>query len=264
MLRVRACMTPTEDGRRKQIRSLLGSHRLLLSADTRHGARAAPEPAQKRKATGLSIFRGPVKISHGVLPCKRKKDQYVARQREGLLRAPDVPAVLLPRKRIVSIVARPSEIAATVFDWRSHRERGLTGMSGSERLDSKIGPLGNLSQAWSGNFDMIAKGFEPALKGAARWNLELMGFMARRAQAWLEIPSRASQCKTPADLLQEQSKFWQAATADYVDASKRLAATWSAGAYSPKLNGSQPRDYITFAEPQESSAAPKRGDRKAA
>jgi hypothetical protein len=139
-------------------------------------------------------------------------------------------------------------------------------MSGSERLDSKAGPLGNLSQAYFSGLDMMVKGYEPALKGVGRWNLELLGFMSRRAQAWLEISSRLGQCKTPVDAFNEQGKFWQAAAADYADSSKRLVAAWSAcAATMPKLNvGMQPRDYITFPEPQETPAAPKRGERKAA
>ena len=137
-------------------------------------------------------------------------------------------------------------------------------MSGSERLDSKAGPLGNPSQAYFGGLDMMVKGYEPTLKGVGRWNLEVLGLMARRAQAWLEIPSRLSQCKTPADLFKEQTKFWQAAAADYTDGSQRLTAAWSACAVMPKLNGAQPRDYITFPEGQETPPAPKRGERKAA
>ena len=139
-------------------------------------------------------------------------------------------------------------------------------MSGSERLDSKAGPLGNLSQTYFGGLDMMVKGYEPAFKGVSRWNLEVLGLMARRAQAWLEIPSRLSQCKTSADLFKEQTKFWQGVAADYTDGSQRLTAAWSAcAAVMPKLNGAQPRDYITFPEPQEApAAAPKRGERKAA
>ena len=138
-------------------------------------------------------------------------------------------------------------------------------MSASERLDSKAGPLGNLSQTYFGGLGMMVKGCEPALKGVGRWNLELLGFMARRAQAWLEIPSRLTQCKTPVDAFNAQGAFWQAAATDYADGSKRLAAAWTACATMPKLNGNvQPRDYMTFPEPQEAPAAPKRGERKAA
>ena len=136
-------------------------------------------------------------------------------------------------------------------------------MSGSERLDSKAEPLGNLSQAYFGGLDMMMKGYEPALKGVGRWNLELMAFMARRTRAWLELASQLSQCKTPVDVLKEQAKFWQAASADYVAAAKRLTAAWSACTTMPKLNGKEARDYITFQEPQETPAA-KRGERKAA
>jgi hypothetical protein len=137
-------------------------------------------------------------------------------------------------------------------------------MSGSERLDSKAGPLGNLSQAYYGNLDMMVKGCEPALKGVGRWNLELVSLMARRSQAWLEIPARLGQCKTPVDFFNEQMRFWQAAAADYTDGSRRLSAAWGACAVLPKLNGTQPRDYMTFAEPKDSAATPKRSDRKAA
>jgi hypothetical protein len=138
-------------------------------------------------------------------------------------------------------------------------------MSGSERLDPKAGPLGNLSQAYFGGLDMMTKGFEPALKGVGRWNLELVGFMARRAQAWLDVPRQLGQCKTPVEVFNLQGRFWQAAAADYADGSRRLAAAVTACAAMPKPGvGAQPRDYITFPEPQETPAAPKRGERKAA
>jgi hypothetical protein len=137
-------------------------------------------------------------------------------------------------------------------------------MSGSERLDPKAGPLGNLSQAYFGNIDMMMKGYEPTLKGIGRWNLELVGLMARRAQAWLEVPSRLSGCKTPADMFGEHIRFWQVAASDYAEGSHRLTVAWSACAMLPKANGVQARDYITFPEPQEPAAAPKRGERKAA
>ena len=82
-------------------------------------------------------------------------------------------------------------------------------MSGSERLDSKAGPLGNLSQAYFSSLDMMVKGCEPALKGVGRWNLELVALVARRSQAWLEVPARLMQCKTPVDLANEQMRFWR-------------------------------------------------------
>ena len=138
-------------------------------------------------------------------------------------------------------------------------------MSGGERLDSKGGPLGNLSQTYFGSLDTMVKGCEPALKGVSRWNLELFGLMTRRSQAWLDIPASLGRCKTPVDLYNEQMRFWQSAAADYTEGSRRLAAACGASAaVIPKLNGSQPRDYMTFAEPSETAATPKRSDRKAA
>ena len=143
-------------------------------------------------------------------------------------------------------------------------------MSASERGDPVAGPFGNLSQAYCTRLDQLAKSYEPALKNAGRWNLELMGLMTRRAQAWLEVPSRASQCKTPQDVVREQLRFWQTAAQDYTEGTKRLAAAFGALA-APGLNGAwggktaEPgRDYITVAETKSAAAETQKRDRRAA
>ena len=137
-------------------------------------------------------------------------------------------------------------------------------MSASERLDSKADPLGHLSQAYFGGLDVMVKGYEPVLKGVGRWNLELMGFMARRARAWVDIGSQLGQCKSPVEIFTVQTRFMQAAGADCADAARRLTAAWGASTPMPLRDGAkEARDYITFPEPQESPTA-KRGERKAA
>ena len=90
----------------------------------------------------------------------------------------------------------------------------------------------------------------------------------KRARNWLsrrrlEVPTRLVQCKTPMDLFNEQMRFWQSAAADYTEGSRRLSAAWGAAAM-PKLNGTQPHDHMTVAEPKDTAAVPKRSDRKAA
>jgi hypothetical protein len=150
-------------------------------------------------------------------------------------------------------------------------------MSGSERLDLKEGPLGNLSQAYFGSLDKVVKGYEPALKGIGRWNVELMGLAAKRSREWLEMPARLTRCKSPVDFVNEQMRFWQTAAAQYADASHRLAAAFGACAVTPYLNGlngawggdtvARSRDYITFPEPKDGAAdaaASTRSDRRAA
>src|SRR5262249_18996112 len=115
-----------------------------------------------------------------------------------------------------------------------------------------------------GGLDNMVKGYEPALKGVGRWNLELTGLMARRAQAWFEVSARLSRCKTPVDVYNENMRFWQAAGADYADGWHRLAAAWGACAVMPKLNGALPRDYMTVSDPKDAAGTVKRGERKAA
>jgi hypothetical protein len=146
-------------------------------------------------------------------------------------------------------------------------------MSGSERQDPHGGPLGNLSEAYFGTLDKVMKGYEPALKGVGRWNLELFSLMTKRSREWLEMPTRLSRCKTPLDVAGEQARFWQTAAGQYAEASHRLAAALGACAVVPYFNGTwggetveRTRDYITFPEPKESVAdtGPVHRDRRAA
>ena len=135
-------------------------------------------------------------------------------------------------------------------------------MNGSGRLDPKFGPFTNLWQAYSVGLDTLAKGYEPALKGLGRLNLEAMVLTMRRAQAWLEIPGRIAACKTPQDLASEQLRFWQTASAHYAEGSQRLiAAAFAAAAGGPAVDGAatrEARDYIAFPDAKEASAPERR------
>ena len=142
-------------------------------------------------------------------------------------------------------------------------------MSANERGDPVAGPFGNLSQAWCCGLDQLARSYEPTMRNVGRINLELMGLMTRRAQAWLQIPTSASHCKTPQDLFAAQLKFWQTATHDYLEGARRLSATAAALAR-PGISaawGDGPatsRDYITFPEPKANASDPAKPDRRAA
>jgi hypothetical protein len=142
-------------------------------------------------------------------------------------------------------------------------------MSANERGDPVAGPFGNLSHAWCSGLDQLAKSYEPTARNVGRINLELMGLVTRRAQAWLQIPTTASHCKTPQDLFAAQLKFWQTAAEDYADGARRLSATFASLA-GPHLNPAwgksvaTPRDFITFPEPKANASDPPKHDRRAA
>ena len=140
-------------------------------------------------------------------------------------------------------------------------------MSAGERIDPKSGPFGNLSEAYSKNLDVAARGFEPFLRGVGRWNLEVLGLATRRARAWAEMPARLGQCRTPQDLVREQLQFWQTVSHDYVEAAQKLSVAFGAMAV-PGLNGAYAgkaleRDYITFPEPKPAAEQPERNRRAA-
>lgn len=133
------------------------------------------------------------------------------------------------------------------------------------RMDYKPDPSGGPVQAMlNAAYGGLASGrnFEPWLKAAARGNLEAFTLMSRRAQAYMELPMRLSQCRTPQDFANEQMRFWQTMASQYADSSRRIAGAWldvaqTAGRRSGRNGGEKERDYITFPEPEETSTSPR-------
>ena len=100
----------------------------------------------------------------------------------------------------------------------------------------------------------------------ARAQLEFTGLLTRRAQAYMEIPGRLSQCRNPQDLINEQVRFWRIAFEEYTESTGRITTALASCALSPSAFGSgepeNKHDYITFPETKEPARASR--DRKAA
>jgi len=125
-----------------------------------------------------------------------------------------------------------------------------------------LGPFQNMFQTYYGGLDTAAQSLEPFYRGFARWQLEAMGLISRRVQAYMEIPSRLGQCRTPQDFANEQARFWQTALTQYSEGSQRLMSAWGQMVASPIGIGGgagetkRDRDYLTFPEPKAASTAP--------
>lgn len=129
-------------------------------------------------------------------------------------------------------------------------------------------PLSSSLQAYFSGLDSVAQSLSP-MKGFARWQLEVMGLMSRRAQAYMEIPSRLQRCRTPQDLVNEQSRFLRTTFEQYTEASQRIAdALQMPSAFSAPATRTVSRDYISFGDSSGSGngAPPKANgyDRRAA
>ena len=120
---------------------------------------------------------------------------------------------------------------------------------------------------------VVSAGSAPCCRGRHRhnqtnfleylgWQLEAMGLISRRVQAYMEIPSRLGQCRTPQDFANEQARFWQTALTQYSEGSQRLMSAWGQMVASPIGIGGgagetkRDRDYLTFPEPKAASTAP--------
>jgi hypothetical protein len=146
--------------------------------------------------------------------------------------------------------------------------------------EPKSGPFENLSQACFSGLDAAAKGFEPLVKGMGRWHLEWIGLISRRVHAWVELPARLGDCKSPPDLINEQARFWQSAGEDYADGTRRLVAAAAACTVVPGVADTLlqtwvkslesnsalfPRDYLKFPGAKDTPSVPtKRVDERRA
>lgn len=130
-----------------------------------------------------------------------------------------------------------------------------------------------LFQMYFGGLEALGQVYDPYVKGLARAQLEVMGLMSRRAQAYLEIPGRLGHCRTPQDIASEQLRFWRTAYEEYAQSMARMTEAMASvttppfGIKVPDDEASSAHDYITFPEPTETKEGPraKRGrERRAA
>ena len=118
--------------------------------------------------------------------------------------------------------------------------------------------LQDFFKPYFGGFDALAGAYEPMVKAMARWQLEMLTLSSRRAQAYLELPSRLAQCRTPQEIVGEQMQFLQTAYQQYSESSQRalLAVSQLGGpaASAATSEGQRQRDYMTVSEPREATA----------
>ncbi len=118
-------------------------------------------------------------------------------------------------------------------------------------------PINDYFQMYFSGLEAMGQASDPFTKGIARAQLEFMGLMSRRAQAYMEIPSRLSHCRTPQDLADEQMRFWRIAYEEYTDSTRRMTEAMASlavptfGFGEPRDDVRSARDYITFPETEE-------------
>jgi Phasin protein len=111
-------------------------------------------------------------------------------------------------------------IAPQLVDLASYQSAQQTAMTQS--------PLA----AYFASMSALSTTMTPA-RGAARASAEAVGYMSRRTLATIDAATRMSRCRTPKDLLDEQTRFWNTAMQQYMETSARMMAAWSQVASAP-------------------------------
>jgi len=130
-------------------------------------------------------------------------------------------------------------------------------------------PVHSTFQMYFSGLEAFGQAYDPFLKGIARTQLEVMGFLNRRTRAYMETPARLSQCRTPQDVMNLQVGFWRAAYQDYTESMGRVANAMASltvpnlGALTPD-DAQNAHDYIAFPETKEQTGSGRTRDRKAA
>jgi hypothetical protein len=101
------------------------------------------------------------------------------------------------------------------------------------------------------------------VRGVARAGAEAVGYMSRRTVATLDSVNRISRCRTPKDLIDEQTRFWNTAMQQYMEASQRIMAAWGQASVLPVTSSpveivtldtdrrAKSRDVIMLSEPKQ-------------
>lgn len=148
-----------------------------------------------------------------------------------------------------------------------------------------FGPFGPLFQTYISSLENFGRAFgvpnaltsdlSPAalsqrssapFKAAARCQLEVLGLVNRRAQAYMQIPTRLAQCRSPQDVVNEQMAFWRTAGQQYAETSRKVFDAWTSADALQVANGRPAeRDYINFngTGSKESSAQTSRSEQTA-
>jgi len=91
-------------------------------------------------------------------------------------------------------------------------------------------------------------------KTAARLQLETLGLMARRSQAYLGLPAQIARCKTSGDILAEHARFVEVAQRDYLARFESALSAIPLPALveeAPQVKAiARQRDYLTLASPE--------------
>lgn len=139
---------------------------------------------------------------------------------------------------------------------------------------SAFGPFGSLVQSYLSAFEslgtvptdgntVVSTRMRAPLKAAARCQLEFLGLANRRTQAYLQIPARLAQCRSPHDVLNEQMAFWRTAAEQYGDSFSKVFETWVSGDVWGVPGGQSSvaeRDYINFNGTGSKESAPARSE----
>lgn len=110
----------------------------------------------------------------------------------------------------------------------------------------KFGLDPNMASAF--DFQAITQNMTAPMKAVARCQLETLGLVNRRAQAYMQVPTRLAQCRTPQDLVNEQMAFWRTAAEQYRDCALKVGQAWGqvVPGFGPQRSSATERDYITF------------------
>lgn len=134
-------------------------------------------------------------------------------------------------------------------------------------FDSKaFGPFGPLFQTYASALESFGRAYGVAnpfsseadpqdlpqrmsgpLKAAARSQLAWLALVNRRAQAYMQVPTRLAQCRTPQDVMNEHMAFWRTASEQYTESYRKMFDAWtSADLVGGGRSGIAVRDYISF------------------
>jgi Phasin protein len=107
----------------------------------------------------------------------------------------------------------------------------------------------NVAQAVMQTVTIATKSTEPMARSLAQCNMAMADLLKQRARAMMETSSGMTQCKTPTDFANLHMTYWQTATQDYIDATRRMTTIFSSIKSTPHDAGNAPADNPFLSNP---------------
>ncbi len=94
--------------------------------------------------------------------------------------------------------------------------------------------------------DLVSSFWQPLMKSAGRWQLEVSGLAMKHSQAALRLSHELARCMSPVDVYAANVRYWEAVSSNVRQSQERIAAS-TVRTDEPQVTVGAPSDVVPLA-----------------